>query len=61
MAEGCEMCTDLRVRLMTLRGDVLATAVVLGEELERPTQSRRITMRTTQDRLHSAAAAAIGG
>lgn len=60
MAEPCQMCMDLRVRLMTLRADVQSTAVLLETELEEPTMSRPKLLRVIQARLSGIVDNALG-
>jgi hypothetical protein len=48
------MCTDLRVRLFTLRAEVQATSALIGVELEEPTMPWSKRLRATKARLEIA-------
>jgi hypothetical protein len=61
MADGCDSCSDLRVRLFTLRAEVSATGALIHAELEKPSMPWKKLLPLVERRLESAAASVIGG
>jgi hypothetical protein len=53
MAQDCQTCTELRVRLMNVLGEVQSTAALITAEFEKPTMPKTRLTRVVEARLYA--------